>query len=147
MSDYKFLQLTSDQVSIYWPLIRKAIEESHPPVSTIHLDFFNAILQDILMDRKQVWMATKDDNEPVAVCVTSKTLDIEGGHIHLLIYALYTTAQASKDLWFYAMKILREYAKFIHADKIIAYTTVPEIVTLSEKLGFTTEWRYLEMEV
>ena len=143
-----FLLLTTEQISQKWPLIRKALEESHPPTSTANVDFYQSNLVSLLSGEKQCWVWADEQSE-IGLCITTFIKDFDSGDRHLLIYTAYALSDEviRGKMWTTAIKTLHTFAEINNCKKIITFTGNPRVAEIAKRVGMVTEWIMLELEV
>ena len=144
-----FIELTIEQASERWPLIRKALSESVPPNVFQDEDFFRKNLDDIQSGAKVVWIGIEDEKD-VLLAITTITNDIDRGNKNVTIYCLYGLDQNEATLirsLRTGISVILGYASREGCRKVCAYTAFPKIVTLVKRLGFNTDWTFVSMEV
>lgn len=144
-----FIELTIEQASERWPLIRKALSESVPPNVFQGEDFFRKNLEGIQNGDKKVWLGIEDEKD-VLLAVTTITDDIDVGNRNITIYCLYAVEKNEASLMRFlrcGLKVILGYAQRVGCHKVCAYTSYPKIVDISQRLGFDTRWTFISMEV
>ncbi len=130
-------------------MLRKSIEESHPPGTLTGDEVFLNILKSLYAGEKQAWVGI-DNGREVAVGITSTLYDGDSGTKHLLIYSLlglFSQRPLSEKFWTEARDALMEFALAGGYNNIVAFTLHDHVVEVVKRLGFVTEWKMLEMEV
>lgn len=143
-----FIQLTIEQISERWPILRKALEASHPPTSLANDFFFQKNLRDLLTGYKQawVWADTKGD---VGYVISTFIDDFDSKQKFLLIYTAYALEDCVVEgkLWMEGLKGLFKFAASTGCSKIVAFTNQEKVIKLANHVGMTAIWQMLEMEV
>ena len=99
------IKLLPAQISKYWNLIGHAIEVAAPPTAHCSPGRMNNILQALLEDRMQGWLAveqaTNGNEKAVGVVVTTVTEETCSGLKNFLVYAVfsYSSNVVSLQIW------------------------------------------------
>jgi len=141
-------QLIPDQVSKFWDVIKYGIEESLPPIVSEHPDRMNRILSSLLCYKIQCWVSyTRSDTTKFEGLVLTRVLyDDATDTRNLLIYCLYGYNETNAQTWTDGLLSLAKYAQSKRCNRIIAYSDVPYIVSLVEKLGGEAKYTFLSFD-
>ena len=141
-------RLLPDQVSNLWSIIKYAVEESLPPIAGESPNKMNNILTALLCSKAQCWMSyTKsgEGNKFEGLVITEITHDDISDTKSLLIYCLYGFEEISKSSWTGGMKALVKFAASRGCSNITAYSEVPSIISLVERLGGEAKYRFIKI--
>ena len=139
-------KLLPEQVTRYWDILRPAIEESLPPVAGETPDKMNRILAALIGGSLHCWVSSqiKDERRILeGVMVTRILHDDVSETKSLLIYCLYGYDIISGNGWKSGFAALAKWAKSIGCSRIVAYSDVPRILDIVEKLGGDTRYHYI----
>lgn len=142
-------QLLPDQISKFWDIIRYAIEESLPPTVGEHPDRMNRILSSLLCYKIQCWISyTRGDVTKFEGLVLTRVLyDDATDTKNLLIYCLYGYGETNVQTWTGGLLSIAKYAQSKGCTRIMAYSDVPYIVSLAEKLGGEAKYTFLSFDI
>ncbi len=138
--------LLPEQVSKFWDIIKYAIEQSLPPITSEHPDKMNRILSAALSGKVSVWVSHVD-HKINGIVLTTSTYDDISGTKNLLIYCVYGYTRVDKDSWLKGLTVLTKYAKAKRFSRIVAYTNVDYIVNMVNSLGGNSEYRFISFDV
>lgn len=141
-------KLLPDQISKFWDIIRYAIEQSLPPTAGEGPGKMKKILTSLLSGKSQCWasyIVDGDNRTFEGIVVTRIFYDDVSDTRSLLIYCLYGYEGASQSSWTNGLKTLVKYSKSKNCERIIAYTDLPNIVKLVERLGGDTSYTFLSI--
>ena len=141
-------RLLPDQVSNLWSIIKYAVEESLPPIAGESPNKMNNILTALLCSKAQCWMSyvkSKEGNKFEGLVITEITHDDISDTKSLLIYCLYGFEKASRKSWTGGMKALVKFASSRGCSSITAYSEIPSIISLVERLGGETKYRFIKI--
>ena len=151
--DLLLLLLTPEAVSRTWPDLKLAIEAALPPITnpTQTVDRMTDILESLLTGRLMCHTIYKMvDDQPYAygIVVTAFLHNVENDQKNLLIYSLYghpkyiTGDAAAKFL-----NKMKEFARSKGCKALIAYSCIPSVIENISRMGGSTEYRLLTLEV
>lgn len=129
------IQLLPNQVSKGWAWIGGAIAASLPPTCGDSETHMANVLQSIMAGRLTVWLLSNELETIPGIAVTRTYTDDIDGTRTLLIYAMYAFTPLTDSQWLDCFQGLIKYAKTKSAEKIIFYTTVPEILKRASSFG------------
>lgn len=140
------IRLTGEQASNYWDFIKEGLEAALPPVVGMQSDRMSNILGAVLSGSLTIWVSTnkEKDNTIDGFCATSINTDAISGTKSLLIYAVYGINSVDQS-WKNGMKTVREYAQGQGCHRILAYSDVPSILAMVERLGGDTKYRLISL--
>jgi len=143
-------KLLPEQVAEHWDVIKYAVEESLPPIVGDHLDKMNRVLASALSGKVDVWASytrLEDSIKFEGLVLTELLHDDVSNTRNLLIYCLYGYVDVAKQSWAEGLRALVEYAKSKHCSRIIAYSSLPYIINLSNSLGANTDYTFISFDV
>lgn len=143
-------QLTPEQVSKFWSIIKYAVEQSLPPIVGEHPDKMNRLLSAILSGRLEVWASYTRSEEAVkfeAILVTQILYDDASNTKNLLLYCVYGYTVITSSSWLEGFKAVSKYAKSLGCSKIIAYTANENVVELAKKFNADTSFTFISIPV
>lgn len=152
-SDLLLVKLTPEAISRTWPDLRAALEVVLPPISnpTQGPDRMTNILEALLTERLICYCIYKRIDGTVyvfGIVIVSIMKNVESEQRNLLIYALYAHPKyVSGD---YAEKFIlkmKEVAKNYDCKALVAYTSIPNLISHFVRLGGDASYRLLTMEV
>lgn len=141
-------KLMPDQIANLWNIIKYAVEESLPPIANESSNKMNNILTALLCGNALCWVSyTKSEGESKfeGLVITKITYDDISNTKSLLIYCLYGFEVASKRSWTDGMKALVKFAASQGCSNITAYSEDPSIISLVERLGGETKYRFIRL--
>lgn len=83
----------------------------------------------------------------LAIVVTAVTVDSITTSKNLIVYAMYGAPRIAMWQWQLGYQRLQEYARKRGCKKILAFSDVPDVLKLVERLGGTTDVHIVELEV
>lgn len=143
-------RLLPEQISDFWDIIKYAIEESLPPTVDEHPDKMNRILSSALSGGLDIWASYERAEEGVkfeGIIVTKINFDDASGTRSMLMYCLYGYADAAEGTWMEGLTILAKYAKSRKCSRITAYTSIPYMIALADKLGANTKYTFISWDL
>lgn len=142
-------KLLPEQISKFWPVIKYAVEESLPPTVGEHPDKMNRILSSTLSATTEVWAMYEKGSEVKleAIVLTRLILDDASGTRSLLIYCLYGYNEISEDEWKDGLMALVKYAKSNKCSRIVAYSSIPHLISMADKFGADTEYTFISFDL
>lgn len=139
-------KLLPDQISHYWDILKPAIEASLPPVVGETPDKMNRVLAALIDGSLHCWISSRIKNEErilEGMVVTKLLYDDVSDTRNLLIYCLYGLGVASDGAWRSGFITLAKWAKSRGCSRIVAYSDVPGILDIVNRLGGETKYRYI----
>jgi len=144
------LRLLPEQVSKFWDVIKYAVEESLPPIVGDHPDKINRILSSALSGKIEVWASyTKNEGALTlgGIALTKMLYDDASDTRNLLIYCIYGYGDISNDIWIKGFETLAKYAKSRKCLQMIAYSNLPNIISLAKRLGGETDYTFISFDL
>ncbi len=136
------LQLLPRDITKHWEGISEAISKSLPPITSMSKDRMTIILKSLIAGTMQCWVLHKPDGI-YAVATTEFAIDPGSRTKNLLIFSVFGLRQVPQELWEEGYRGLCKFAKTSGCESIIAFTDVPAVVSIVEKLGGDTKTRLL----
>ena len=139
-------RLLPDQISRFWSVIKYAIQESLPPIAGESPDKMNKILASLLAGRAECWASYVREEEVrrfEGIMITKILRDDISDTKNLLIYCLYGYDSVDNSNWFSGLKALVKYASSKNCHRIIAYTDIPYMIELANKLGGESRYTFI----
>jgi len=144
------VKLLPDQISRFWDIIKYAIEQSLPPIAGEHPNKMNNILMSALDGSIDVWASyqkTDEGNKFEGIALTEVLFDRPSRTRNLLIYCIYGYENVDGRSWGEGLRTLIKYAASKRCNQIIAYTDIPQIAGLVERLGGEARYTLLSFDV
>lgn len=135
------VKLLPDQVSYHWDVLSYGIQQSLPPVTYDSPKRLNRILESIMMEEMECWIATQD-KRVTGIVVTCEIYEKNSDVKDLLIYCLYGFDKLSPKLIKEGLHTLKIYAASKGLKRITAYSNVPSVIKLMKTFG-SEDWQYL----
>ncbi len=145
----KFLRLLPEQIMAHWEGIKNCVWNALPPITYDSDETILRVQERLLTGRMQCWIAAEDLNSVIiyAIATTQIIVDDISGEKNLLIFSLATLVDHPASLWEEAYEVLKRFAASRGCLKIVAYTCVPQVVLIAERLGARIDWRYLQFPI
>lgn len=141
-------KLLPDQISKFWPIIKYAIEQSLPPITSSHPDRTNRMLVAMLSGKLEVWVVyDKEDYKFEAIIVTQFLYDDDSGTKNLLLYCLFGYNTVSLGSWSEGLRHIAVYAKTNGCHSIVAYTANQDLVKIAESYGADVSYTFISFEL
>jgi hypothetical protein len=141
-------KLLPEQISIFWPIIKYAVEESLPPITGEHLDKMNRMLSAMLSGKLEVWAVyTKEDNKFEAILVTQFLYDEASNTKNLLLYCLYGYTIINLSSWNDSLEFISKYAKANGCHSLVAYSANQDLIKIVKSLGANTAYTFISFEL
>jgi hypothetical protein len=141
------IRLTPSQIEKYSDLIIDAVEKSMPPYTYSSYMKSNEVLRALLADNMQCWIIHNESVGIAGIAVTAIMPDFYTHTRNLLIYSLYGIKPIEPNEWIESLKTLKKFAKAKGCYRIIAYTDMPNVISLVRKLGGDTSITFISIEV
>lgn len=141
-------KLLPDQISKHWDIIRYAVEQSLPPIVGGSPDRMKKILTSLLCGKAHCWASYIVDGDVrtfEGIVITRIFYDDVSDTRNLLIYCLYGYEGVDKLSWTTGLKALVKFGRSKNCKRIIAYTDVPYIIELVNKLGGDTSYTFVSL--
>lgn len=126
--------LLPDQIARGWDEIKDAILEASPGPTGHVASRMNNILEDLLSERKKVWVSYDDDEVIDGIIGTEIYVDRINGIRTLEIFAVKSLGASVKS-WEDGQVALWRYAEYEKCKRIVAYTNNESIIKYLKKLG------------
>lgn len=139
-----------DQIARLWPSIAPGIQEAAAPTSAPGIESLNGVLNRLLSGEMRLWFITKtfeadlNKNTLYAHVTTIPVQDWATGTTNLLIYSLYSWEPMPQSVLGDAWEKMREYAKSLGCQKVIAFTSNPRVVEMGAKVGCVVTSQFME---
>ena len=142
-------RLLPEQISTHWDIIKYAIEQSLPPIVGDHPDKLNRLLSSALSGKLEVWASYTRGKETKfeAVLVTKILYDDASDTRNLLLYCVYGYSDVPKESWINGFETILKYAKSKGCLQVVAYTTLPYMIELGNKLGGNSDYTFISFDV
>lgn len=145
------IRLIPEQVSQLWDAIKYALENSPPLTADVSYDsWINNILTSAMDGSIEVWASYRRDNSGAkfeGLALTSFEVDRFIKKRSLLIYYVFTFTLAPESSWLEALRTLAKYAKSRKCSRVVAYSNVPEMISIAKKLGADTSVTFISFNV
>lgn len=144
------VKLIPDQIAKFWDIIKYAVEQSIPPIVGESPNKMNNILMEALEGSVDVWASyTKDErgNRFEAIVLTEILYDRPSRTKNLLIYCIYGYEDVDGQSWVKGLSSLTKYAASKGCNQIVAYTDIPHVVEIADKLGGETKYTFISFNV
>ena len=141
------LKLYPEQVSRQWDSIVTAIESALPAITPNTLDRMNRVFESILAGLLNVYVF-HDENKKLKGIVSVAIIEsVDGVARQLLLYSLYGYRGVTMEQFNEGFELLRELARGLNCESIIAYSTVPSLIEYVKRVGGDASQTFLRMEV
>ena len=144
-------KLLPEQISAFWDVISYAVSQSLPPIVLDHPDIMNRILSSCLSGETEVWAEyTKDgegNNRFECISLTQFIYDNCSDTRNLLVYCLYGYQRIDDSSWGQIIVAISKYAIEKKCIQIIAYTNIPHMIDMANKLGGDTSYTFVSFDV
>lgn len=128
--------LTHEQVMHYWETTFKDVFLNMAPGHIeVSQQYLNNILQQILMDKLQVWVVQNEEKEVLLALSTQYIYDQLADEKMMLIFSMYAFMPTPDMYYASSLDKLRDVARANGCTKIIAYTMEPRALELAMLLG------------
>lgn len=149
------IKLTPSQITTYSNLIVRSVEESMPPYTYSSYMKTNHVLESLMSGFMQCWFIYNQGKktevdisiEPLGIMVTSILPDFYTKTTNLLIYSLFGIHKITPDIWIDGITTLKKFAKDRGCFRVIAYSDIPNIISIVKKLGGDTSITFISIEV
>ena len=144
------LRLLPNDISKYWKGISESIERSLPPFTEQSTEMMLIILKSLMSGIMHCWLLHKIEGNNItlyAIATTEFSIDPASQTKNLLIFSLYGLQPTPPELWEDGYKTLKLYAKANNCDAILAFSDVPEVLSIVSRLGGDVNTRFIRMEV
>lgn len=144
------VKFTPEQVAQLWPMMASGIDSALPPYVGDRDDRLRNILTAVLAGMLECWISYDviDGNAKIyGVVLTAMKVDDFSMSKYLLIYAVYGVGSSTNRNWVEGYNTLRRYALDNGCETIVAYSCVPEIISMANRLGGDTRYQFLQLPV
>ena len=149
------VRLTPSQITNSSELIIRSVEESMPPYTYSSYMKTNQVIEALMSGFMQCWFIYKQDKkdnvdisvEPLGIAVTSIMPDFYTKTTNLLIYSLYGVHKIDPAIWIDGITTLKKFAKDKGCFRIIAYSDIPNIISVVKRLGGDASITFISIEV
>jgi hypothetical protein len=138
-------KLIPPQIMTYWPQIKECINNSLPPHVKDSDESMLRIQESLLVGNLECWLIHEsgDVSKVLALATTCFVTDEVSMTKNLLVYTMATLNPHSRDLWSIAHEMIGRYAVSRVCSNVIAYSNLPEVINIAERLGGDTSWRII----
>ena len=144
-------KLLPEQVTVFWNVVKFAIEQSLPPIAINDPEATNRILSSILCKKTEVWAeyvkGEEEGNKFECIFLTQFVYDEPSDTKNLLIYSLYGYDEIDSGSWARALITMVKYAKEKKCNQIVAYSSVPRVIEMAKSVGWNTDFTFLSGNV
>lgn len=134
-----------EQIVKHWDEIKMAIENALPPIAGDSPNRMNNILEELLMDRMQCWVAVNKNGRINGIGTTQLIEDHLTETKNLLVYSAFSIGVTTKEDWIRGFEVITKYAKSKGCKNIVGYTNNPKVVENMNKFGMDTSNVYFSM--
>lgn len=138
------IRLLPEQVNEAWDVIAPAVAETLPPTIAGSYTAIVNVLEAVLAERAVAWIYYKD-GRPACFILTTTHRDPIMHSVNLLIYSMFAFEDLSEDDWQHGLDRLKQYAKFIGAEKVIAFSDQPAVIRMLDRMGAETSFTLIEV--
>lgn len=138
--------LLPSQISDYWPLMKKDIEDSLPPIADYGPYDLNNILYKMMAGFIIVWLVV-DKEQKTKGFVTTTILSDASGVRTLLIYNAIAIENAPLSIWKEGYETLRKYANSKGCSKIGAFIQNEKILQLLGEFDVDTRFVFAHKNI
>ena len=141
------VRLIPEQISQFWDVIKYALDNSPPiPIEVRDENWINNILTQSMNGSIEIWASYNKDEDNInfeGFVITSFEIDKFVKQKSLLIYYVFAFRDTGIDTWVEGLKVLSKYAKSRRCSRVLAYSNVKEIISISEKLGGNVDTTFI----
>lgn len=142
------VKLTPNQIEKYSDLIVDAVEKSMPPYTYSSYMKTNEVIKALIAGGMQCWTICGDkDGSIYGIAITAIMPDFYTHTRNLLIYSLYGFKNIESEMWIGGIATLKKFAQSRGCYRIIAYTDMPNVISLVRKLGGDASITFISIEV
>ena len=142
------IQLLKVDIPNWWNVLAPMIEQSLPTWTDNHPSTMTNILHSLMLGTLKAWVITdKEQKTLYGLGTTEMAYDEHSGERNLIIYTLFASERVGLKMWLEAFNTISEYAKGKGCKNVSAFSNVPAAIKLAERLGVSTETRYMQWEV
>jgi len=140
------IKISIDKITKNWELISGQLIKFLPPTVLGSQEQVEYTYSALLQEKMQMWVFVKD-NKNYGVVITQFTGEPGTEIRNLLIYALVGFKPLTEDVLIEGWQTLTSFAKETTCHKIIAYTNIPAVVKMAEKVGAKAEYVLITKEI
>ena len=143
----KLIKITQETLAEKWDSLKEALKSDTSPLAVKDEEHFNYIYNALLTDEMQAWVYVDENQVPVLLTITTFVKEPGSKSTNLLIYFFSGFNNFNIDHILDGFKTIRRFALKHNCAKIIAYTNIPKVVEIANKVGFSASYVLLEKEV
>lgn len=138
-------KLTPEQIMEHWPEIKECINSSLPPHIKDNPETMLHIQESLLVGNLECWIGYEPGNisKMYVVATTNIVTEDISQTRNLLVYTLTTLNPHPREIWEEALAYLSRYAKSKNCTNIIAFSNLPEVENIVNRVGGISNWRLL----
>lgn len=140
------VKLLPEQITKQWDSIRYGIINAIAPIVDPTPDKIQEVLCQLLTQEMQCWCVFEGD-DIYGHIVTSISIDVNTNFRTLIVYSLFLFRKASPEMWEEGWEAIEKFAVSNECARIAAYTNDDKVKSLSEKLGFKTDYTYIVKDI
>jgi hypothetical protein len=140
------VKLLPDQVAKHWKPIRRAIEESLPPVSEGAENRMEKILEALMIGEMQCWISHNSEGRVDNILTTSVTHDKISDTKSLMIFSIFGFDTDIKS-WGEGLTTLVRFARGKGCSRIIGYTKIDSVAKFVERIGGDASYRFVTIPI
>jgi len=146
------VKLVAKDISKWWSGISEGISRSLPPFTKYTKDRMSSILKCLMEDTLHCWVLTQYDSVKnttimYAIVTTEFTVDTVTITKNLTIFSLYALQPVPEQMWKDGFDTLAKFAKANHCNQILAFSDIPQVINIVNKLGGDTSTTLIKMEI
>ncbi|RLI52543.1 MAG: hypothetical protein DRP09_17705 [Candidatus Thorarchaeota archaeon] len=128
------LKLLPEDVSRYWPILKKGVEASMPPTPGSKPDRVNKVLEGLISGKLQCWLSYRSDKPEIidAMGITGIVDDPIDGSRNLMAYCFYGFVKLSDRFWIEAFAALNKFGLANRCFGLIGFTDHPKVVKMAK---------------
>jgi len=141
------VKLSPSGINNVWDDISAAIESSLIPTSSEANDMRMFHIQKTLMSGAAgCWLVIRGE-KTILMIVAYINEDGFTKDRNLVIYSIYAFEYIADSIWIYLNTEFKTMAKNHGCNKILAYSSIPRVVDIVNKLGWDTTYNFISTEV
>jgi len=140
------IKLLPKQIANQWDTIRAGLMVSLPPIVKPDQAVMKGILTQLLCGSMQCW-AVMQDEKLYGHVITYVAIDTATKSKTLNVYSFYLDRSIQEHSWIAILKALERFAKSSDCFRIGAYSRIANMISIAERFGFNSDYRYLTKEV
>ncbi len=141
---YKILPV---QIPLFWNSIKFACIKADNVKQEGMQVYFNELLQALLSDKAQCFVALNEDKVLASICVTRILVDKFYGNKELLVQCLYSMETISDEDVINYWKFIADFARVAQCKYLVYNTRNPRVWHIAEVLGCAERYRTFEYKV